>query len=178
MGFLKKTWVDRISEYPARRRLKKSDGTEEVVTVSREEGTISKEGDAFSAQNMNDLETRVSDAFDEVNNSLGIWEEFKITPISATSSNYTKGFYNDALKLVKIEFEAYNTNGNGWTGQTTLGTIPEKYRPKGSRLIGGGIYIVNQQIYCPFEIKANGSIIQKISSGTYTQARCFGFYNI
>lgn len=70
MGFLKKTWVDRISEYPARRRLKKSDGTEEVVTVSREEGTISKEGDSFSAQNMNDLETRVSDAFDEVNNSL------------------------------------------------------------------------------------------------------------
>ena len=109
-------------------------------------------------------------------NSLGTWEEFKITPISATSYNYAKGFYNDALKLVKIEFESFNTNG--WNSQNILGIIPEKYRPKGSRYIGGSIYVANQQIYCPFEIKANGSIIQKISSGTYTQARCFGIYNI
>ena len=67
MAFSKKTWLDRIAEYPTRRRLKKSDGTDEIVTVSREEGAISQEGDAFSAENMNDLEERVANEFDSLN---------------------------------------------------------------------------------------------------------------
>lgn len=112
MGFLKKTWVDRISEYPARRRLKKSDGTEEVVTVSREEGTISKEGDAFSAQNMNDLETRVSDAFDEVNNSLEI-------VMLQTGETYRFFQYGKARYLVL----------NGMQGNSFLNMNFEKHKP-------------------------------------------------
>ena len=63
MSFTKKTWTDRISEYPTRRTLTKEDGTTETVTVTREEGTISQEGDAYSAANMNDLEQRVADGF-------------------------------------------------------------------------------------------------------------------
>lgn len=70
MAFSKKTWLDRIAEYPTRRRLKKSDGTDEIVTVSREEGAISQEGDAFSAENMNDLEERVANEFDSLNIKL------------------------------------------------------------------------------------------------------------
>ena len=67
MAFSKKTWLDRIAEYPTRRRLKKSDGTDEIVSVSREEGAISQEGDAFSAANMNDLEDRVESEFNSLN---------------------------------------------------------------------------------------------------------------
>lgn len=63
MSFEKKTWSDRVSEYPTRRNLIKADGTSEIVTVERSEGTVSTEGDAFSAENMNDLENRVSEAF-------------------------------------------------------------------------------------------------------------------
>lgn len=70
MAFKKKTWLDRIAEYPTRRRLKKSNGTDEIVTVSREEGTISQEGDAFSAANMNDLEKRIDDEFNSLNLKL------------------------------------------------------------------------------------------------------------
>lgn len=70
MAFSKKTWLDRIAEYPTRRRLRKSDGSEELVTVAREEGTISQEGDAFSAANMNDLEERVSNEFDALNKKM------------------------------------------------------------------------------------------------------------
>ena len=69
-GFVKKTWKDRISEYPTRRTLTKEDGSTELVTVSRSEGTVSQEGDAFSADNMNDLETRVDNALNEVNSNL------------------------------------------------------------------------------------------------------------
>lgn len=71
-GFVKKTWKDRISEYPTRRTLTKEDGSTELVTVSRSEGTVSQEGDAFSADNLNDLETRVDNALTEANSNLTI----------------------------------------------------------------------------------------------------------
>lgn len=66
MAFNKKTWRDRISEYITRRTLTKEDGTSEVVTVERNEGEISQEGDAFSAENMNDLEERLQDATNDI----------------------------------------------------------------------------------------------------------------
>ena len=70
MAFAKKTWKDRIAEFPTRRRLTKEDNTSELVTVAREEGTLSQEGDAFSADNMNDLESRIDAEFTEVNGKL------------------------------------------------------------------------------------------------------------
>lgn len=65
MGFIKKIWKDRKTEYPNRRLLTKEDGSIELVTVSREEGSISEEGDAFNEENMNDLEQRIADGFAE-----------------------------------------------------------------------------------------------------------------
>lgn len=70
MAFAKKTWKDRIAEFPTRRRLTKEDNTSELVTVAREEGTLSQEGDAFSAENMNDLESRIDVEFTELNGNL------------------------------------------------------------------------------------------------------------
>lgn len=63
MGFNRKEWKDRITEYPTRRNLVKEDGSTETVTVERNEGSVSQEGDAFSAENMNGLEQRIEDAF-------------------------------------------------------------------------------------------------------------------
>lgn len=62
MAFTQREWKNRKSEYPNRRLLTKEDGSTELVTVSREEGAISDEGDAFSAENMNDLEQRIGNA--------------------------------------------------------------------------------------------------------------------
>ncbi len=70
MGFIKKIWKDRISEFPTRRSLTKTDGTSELVTVARSEGMISEEGDAFSAENMNDFENRVANGFSELTEKL------------------------------------------------------------------------------------------------------------
>lgn len=70
MEFNLKTWVNRISEYPTRRKLTKSDGSTELVTVERAEGQVSQEGNAFSADEMNDLEKRISEGFDELNSDL------------------------------------------------------------------------------------------------------------
>lgn len=70
MGFTKKTWKNRIAEYINRRRLTMEDGSTNLVTVARDEGTISQEGDAFNAANMNDLEDRIEAEFNEVTQSL------------------------------------------------------------------------------------------------------------
>ena len=62
MPFKKKTWKNRVSEYPNRRQLKKEDGgSTERVTVTRDEGIVSQEGDAFNDKNMNDLEDRIAE---------------------------------------------------------------------------------------------------------------------
>lgn len=135
-------------------------------------------GTKEDVDNAIDTANAAKELANDVNINLGIWEEFEITPISDTNSIHRKGFYNGALKLVKIEFEVHNTKGNGWEGQTAIGTIPPKYRPNSSRFIGGSIFNGSQQVYCPFEINANGSVIQRISNSTYTQARCFGLYSI
>lgn len=70
MGFTKKTWKNRIAEYINRRLITMEDGSTNLVTVARNEGTISQEGDAFNAANMNDLEDRIEAEFNEVTQSL------------------------------------------------------------------------------------------------------------
>lgn len=74
MAFIKKTWVDRLVQYPMRRILTKSDGTEEVVTVARDEGTVFETGDPFNAQTMNDLEDRIDQALENVATTPKIYE--------------------------------------------------------------------------------------------------------
>lgn len=54
--FEKKVWNDRQSEHPARRRLTPTENDNEYE-VSRAEGLVMEEGDAFDATTMNDLET-------------------------------------------------------------------------------------------------------------------------
>lgn len=62
MAFVTKTWKDRISQYPNRRTLTDSNNVVKVVTVGRDEGTVTEAGDAFNATNMNDLESRIATA--------------------------------------------------------------------------------------------------------------------
>ncbi|MBW7573924.1 hypothetical protein [Caproiciproducens faecalis] len=64
MAFSIKTWVDRLSEFPNRRRLD-STGIANTYDVTRAEGNVSVEGDKINAANLNDLESRISEAFNE-----------------------------------------------------------------------------------------------------------------
>lgn len=92
MGFTKKTWKNRIAEYINRRRLTMEDGSTNLVTVARDEGTISQEGDAFNAANMNDLEDRIEAGFDEVSQSLtninvNVGEDGKLHFVDSTGAD-------------------------------------------------------------------------------------------
>lgn len=126
MAFSKKTWLDRIAEYPTRRRLKKSDGTDEIVSVSREEGAISQEGDAFSAANMNDLEDRVASEFNSLNlkmgNKLGYKQIVTIKPNSSTKITFPYNsagliIFNGALASLFSMYQ-YCAFSNGFVGAT------------------------------------------------------------
>lgn len=63
MAFSPKTWVDRLSEFPNRRRLD-STGIANTYDVTRSEGAVTTEGDKLDAATMNDLEERISAAFE------------------------------------------------------------------------------------------------------------------
>lgn len=69
-SWVKKIWKNRITEFPTRRTLTKEDGSTEIVTVTRNEGTVSEEGDAFDADTMNNLEERIDAGFTELNGKL------------------------------------------------------------------------------------------------------------
>lgn len=106
MAFSLKTWVNRISEYPNRRKLTHEDGSTELVTVARAEGQISAEGNAFSAEEMNDLENRIKGGFDEVNQSLT-----KLNELSGCSYDGIEILYR---KNVDIEGGLYTATYDGF----------------------------------------------------------------
>lgn len=83
MAFEKKTWTDRVAEFINRRTLTHEDGTEEIVTVTRNEGSISVEGDAFNAETMNDLEQRIEDEFTTLGKSVSDGKSLVASAITA-----------------------------------------------------------------------------------------------
>ena len=100
MGFTKKTWKNRIAEYINRRLLTMEDGSTNLVTVARDEGTVSQEGDAFNAANMNDLEDRIEAGFNEINQSLTYKKIATLSGTTAQSIDFTK--YKEILLIAFV----------------------------------------------------------------------------
>ena len=64
MAYQKKTWADRQTEHPGRRRLTAA-GEADVYDITREEGLVVEEGDTLNAQTFNDLESRIESGLGE-----------------------------------------------------------------------------------------------------------------
>lgn len=133
-GWRKKTWKDRKTEYPTRRTLTKTDGSTEIVTVTRNEGQVSQEGDAFSAENLNDLEARIDDGFTEVNGKL-----MRMRNLAFTTDNM--GEYIIGQKIIPIfmttnnseyypKFEFYNYNNDIKVRVTNFSSAEYKIIPE------------------------------------------------
>ncbi len=71
MFFTKKNWKNRQCEYHNRRKLVKVAGKQDEYEVTRVEGLVMEEGDAFDQTNMNDMESRIASGFDAVGKELG-----------------------------------------------------------------------------------------------------------
>ena len=89
MAYSKKTWQDRISEYPNRRTLTDESSIATTYTVTRNEGRVSQTGDAFSADNMNDLEDRIDTAFADVDTTVSNTLDTFATDIQSVSVDIT-----------------------------------------------------------------------------------------
>lgn len=113
MGFTKKTWKNRIAEYINRRLITMEDGSTNLVTVARDEGTISQEGDAFNAANMNDLEDRIEAGFADVSQSLIPNYETTKTVLSDNSkASYNKKYVVNKNSWFVCDHQSYN--GYSW----------------------------------------------------------------
>lgn len=128
MGFTKKTWKNRIAEYINRRLITMEDGSTNLVTVARNEGTISQEGDAFNAANMNDLEDRIEAEFNEVTQSLTNLNDSKKTYLrlflpnlaadAKTVCDYINKNYlmGQITPMYSIEFDVVASNADWFSG--------------------------------------------------------------
>lgn len=141
MGFKKKTWKNRIAEYINRRLLTMEDGSTNLVTVARDEGTISQEGDAFNAANMNDLEDRIEAGFEEVSQSLtnwitlrdnlnldlsgSGWQEIKVPGLS--DYNEIDVIINNIAWLQSLTFKAYTKAKGNFINDSVSINWSDKY---------------------------------------------------
>ena len=171
MAFVKKTWKDRIVQYANRRLLTKSGGEVEQVTVTRDEGTISEAGDQFNASNMNNLEQRVKDGFDDVDTALsgkvntGACVPFALDyPSSITGLvKYANGcYYNPQTNEVHINIVIYSNQNNIPNNGGVIATIPSAYRPSAERVVASFADIMDGTNALHFEaiqpIGTNGEI--------------------
>lgn len=152
--FERKTWTDRVSEYPTRRTLTyPASGVSDIVTVERNEGTITNQGDAFNATNMNDLESRINTCVEEMNSNFqaGVDAVYAacvaegVTPsassptaIAAAISDIRSGGTAQAAHILN-PYTAYSSkvlrtgsmvNRGAWTSSTSNDgrvTIPQGY---------------------------------------------------
>ena len=133
-AWVKKVWEERKTEYPTRRTLTKTNGSQEIVTVARNEGNVSQEGDAFSAANMNDLEERIDAGFTELNRKL-----MRMRNLAFTTDNM--GEYIIGQKIIPIfmttnnsdyypKFEFYNYNNDIKVRVTNFSSAEYKIIPE------------------------------------------------
>lgn len=114
MAFTKKEWKDRVSAYPTRRKLLDASNNETIVTVSRYEGEVTEDGDAFSAENMNDLEDRIEDGFNSIPEPV-VDSDFSGTSTNPVQNKTVKAAID---RLDSSKAASSHTHGNIQNGGT------------------------------------------------------------
>lgn len=135
MAFSIKTWIDRLSEFPNRRRLD-STGIADTYDVTRAEGSVTAAGDKFDASTMNDLEQRILDAFEETASAEDLAAHTSDTVAHIIAAERTK--WNDGI-VTTAERTAWNQKPNpnmldNWFWQSPI-------NQRGQTNYSGGSYI-------------------------------------
>lgn len=142
MAFNKKAWKDRVAEFINRRLLTKEDGSTDLVTVARSEGTISVEGDAFNAETMNDLEDRIESAVNELTTNVNKKQD---SSTAITTSNISS-------QSVKYATSAGSANAVAWSKVTGKPSSypPARHSHAGQALDAGALEITAVVPYIDF----------------------------
>lgn len=138
-AWVKKVWKDRKTEYPTRRTLTKTNGSQEIVTVARNEGNVSQEGDAFSAANMNDLEERIDAGFTALTGKLG--DSFKIRVLTKeTTAGSSSSSFGGNVGYVDI------TNDISDIKDRIISIIPVSYGERDFSSLGGFCFMQSDTV--------------------------------
>lgn len=131
--FDKKTWKDRVSQFPARRTLTDVEtGVSRLYTVSRAEGSITEEGDPFSADIMSGtdpsakgLEVRIKDECDALERAFATVQTTNTASTAFQAGSYLVLSTKGGLGFYKVT-RAINTGDSLVVGSnisaTTVGT--------------------------------------------------------
>ena len=163
--FEKKTWSDRIAEYITRRTLTKEDGSTEIVTVERNEGEISQEGDAFDAATMNDLEDRINNGFEKV--ELKIAEVEQMSGIPLLDFEHPLHRFKSSATTYTCTEECYLT---GTLGRQTAGNASGKVQLVINNEVFAIQYGSGATGYCQFipPLKLNvGDVVELTGTTSY-----------
>ena len=147
-------------------------GTTNVWDITRNEGVVVQDGDAFSVANMNDLETRIDSAFANIQDELGwiditsqcTWSSLLNTNLVGVTQHYAK--VNTKTRTVELSFIL---NG-GRVNLESLVKIPSTYAPSATSkiIISGNVYDVQANITIAYAIDTVGDIIGIHSLGANT----------
>lgn len=126
--FTPKEWKARLVEFAGRRLLRNvANGESTTYDVSRSEGQVSQEGDAFNTKNMNELEQRVANGFanaktavDTLNRDLDVGSDSGMTIGSMVKAIYDKVINSAAISG---HLRGGRSRGGSGTGEVTFNNI-------------------------------------------------------
>jgi hypothetical protein len=161
--FTKKEWKNRLAEFAGRRTLTDvATGASQVVDVARNEGTISQEGDAFSAANMNEFEQRILEGFTQAENATTVLNQNMGGLTFAQDSEGKWGYKPSGADSV-IPFKS------GVNSFTRAGIYQECVNKDGS-------FTVNESGWYIIWLKTTGANQYKINDVVYSLPECSGKY--
>lgn len=175
MAFKKKTWTDRMVEYAGRRKLTNISTKQAIVyDVERAEGTVSKEGDAFSSQNMNDFEQRVEDGFagvqqdiNEINSDLAGYK-------FGTTSDGKPGYIMPGGADTVIPFKShtiFDASVSVGSSDASSVTVPlTKYYPNYSKITAANIFVKYKNGTLMGYAKTGGSSFSSVLGLSYNNS--------
>lgn len=184
MAFEKFTWENRISEYPNRRTITNvSTNATEVVDITRNEGEIINNGTSFSAENMNNLEQRISNMFPVsvsnggVERDAGTWtpqlinlldeSNNNVNPTYTLDTNNSSAYYITFNDLIYITCATYFTVINAGSGYAHIGGLPKPVNTnQGYSFATSEAYEIIDKTPAVATIKRGSSNIQLIQAGT------------
>ena len=175
MAFTPKTWLQRVVENPGRRLLTAT-GTTNVWDITRNEGVVVQDGDAFSVANMNDLETRIDSAFANIQDELGwidITSQCTWHPLLLTSYTY----YAKANPKIRM-IEVTCVLSSGVADGAALFTLPAAYRPVLTRNMAmGSGFDKSANISVVYYMNTTGALIGSHTAGATTGDAEFIHFN-
>ena len=145
--FTPKEWKARLVEFAGRRLLRNvANGESTPYDVSRSEGQVSQEGDAFNTKNMNDLEQRITNGFakaktniDALNRDLSAMndngaitgmdarEDGVYITYSTGADTVTKKLCDPDIKKHKITGKTFSVKASEISASKILGVGIEKF---------------------------------------------------